>query len=651
MKPRKSVTIRLSVVVISVLIACYCSHAQGTGPSADAQALLDFQRAADLDHKLNGSWTAGSDPCTAGWTGIRCDGLNQVIKIELPNVGLRGNLGANTVSRLSNLHVINLMQNSLSGSIPPDLGLCTSLWQIFLNSNGFNGSIPDVWLGMHRLHRLYLSNNSLQGQIPVSLATLRMLYSLRLEGNHLSGSIPDLGNSNLTDLSFADNNLLGQIPFSFRLYEKASFLGNPLLCGDPLTTQCEEVEAPAISTSVQPGSTLGSRSKRGLKALWLVFIALADVVVVVALTLSFLAYYKHKYSSNGSERGKLQSMKVAPHGPESTEMMSQFSLGGQGVVPPWADGSSRHMGRLYFCRGSGGRRFGIEELLCASAETLGKGSVATTYKVALPGIATVVVKRLLGKNEMPTAKFEEHMGALGKLTHPNVVPLFAYYHYGERERLLIYEYMPNGSLHDRLHGKNSGWSPGRGTLPWTTRRGIAHAVSKGLTFLHEARQMHKLPHGNINSSNILLDANWVARISGFSPFWNAEMVVKWGSGYRAPECNKAKHVSQKADVYSYGVLLLEILSRKQPSLHVSNPSNGIDLPLWINSLPKQEWRSALDSEIAKNCSNEDENEMLDFLQIALKCCSLVPAERPKMTVVHTMIEQILAPLPKPNQQY
>lgn len=172
-----------------------------------------------------------------------------------------------------------------------------------------------------------------------------------------------------------------------------------------------------------------------------------------------------------------------------------------------------------------------------------------------------------------------------------MVELKAYY-FAKYEKLLVYDYMPNANLFWLLHGNRG---PGRTPLDWTTRLKIATGAAQGLAFIHTSCKSLRLVHGNIKSTNILIDKDGNARVSdfGLSVLASPSSIPK-SNGYRAPEPPvDARKLTQKCDVYSFGVLLLELLTGKCPSImESSSPGAGrtgvVDLPKWVQSVVREE---------------------------------------------------------------
>jgi len=197
--------------------------------------------------------------------------------------------------------------------------------------------------------------------------------------------------------------------------------------------------------------------------------------------------------------------------------------------------------------------------------------------------------------------------------------------------------------------------PGRIPLDWTTRISLMLGAARGLAKIHDEYSISKIPHGNIKSSNVLLDRNGVALIAdfGLSLLLNPVHAIARLGGYRAPEQSEIKRLSQKADVYSFGVLLLEVLTGKAPSIFPSpsRPRSAasvaveeeeeavVDLPKWVRSVVKEEWTAEVfDPELLRYKNIEE--EMVAMLHIGLACVVPQPEKRPTMAEVVKMVEEI-----------
>ncbi|ONK60402.1 uncharacterized protein A4U43_C08F18050 [Asparagus officinalis] len=277
-------------------------------------------------------------------------------------------------------------------------------------------------------------------------------------------------------------------------------------------------------------------------------------------------------------------------------------------------------GSLVFCAGEA-QVYSLEQLMRASAEMLGRGSVGSTYKAVLDNRLIVSVKRLdaTKMGVMGREGFERHMEEVGRLRHPNLVPLRAYFQ-AKEERLLVYDYQPNGSLYSLIHGSRSNRAK---PLHWTSCLKIAEDVAQGLAYIHQAS---RLVHGNLKSSNILLGSDFEACLTDNCLLFLIESSTDTdNTSYRAPETKKMnRSLTTKSDIYAYGVLLLELLTGKPPVQHSTLVS--IDLAAWV--------RSARDDE-----GSDDERVMM-VVEIAEACVRTSPESRPTTYQVLKMIQEV-----------
>ncbi|EOA33718.1 hypothetical protein CARUB_v10019909mg [Capsella rubella] len=627
-------------LLLSLLHLCIISSSS----SSDSEALLNFKLTADSTGKLN-SWNTTTKPCQ--WTGVTCNN-NRVTRLILEDIGLTGSISP--LTSLTSLRVLSLKHNNLSGPIP-NLSNLTALKLLFLSHNQFSGDFPTSITSLTRLYRLDLSFNNFSGEVPPDLTDLTHLLTLRLESNRFSGQIPNLTLSDLQDFNVSGNNFNGQIPNSLSQFPESVFTQNPSLCGPPLL-KCSKLSSdptkpgrpdeakasplsnpetvPSSPTSIHSGGDKSNTSR--ISTVSLVAIILGDFIILSFVSLLLYYCFWRQYAVNKKKHSKVLEGEKIVYSSSPYPTSAQNNNNNQNQ-----QGGDK--GKMVFFEGT--RRFELEDLLRASAEMLGKGGYGTAYKAVLEDGNEVAVKRL--KDAVTVAgkkEFEQQMEVLGRLRHTNLVSLKAYY-FAREEKLLVYDYMPNGSLYWLLHGNRG---PGRSPLDWTTRLKIAAGAARGLAFIHGSCKTMKLAHGDIKSTNVLLDRSGNARVSDFGlSIFAPSLSVAKSNGYRAPELMDGRKHTQKSDVYSFGVLLLEILTGKCPNMvetgHSGGAGGAVDLPRWVQSVVREEWTAEVfDLELMRY--KDIEEEMVGLLQIAMACTAVAADHRPKMGHVVKLIEDI-----------
>ncbi|WJX63909.1 non-specific serine/threonine protein kinase [Trifolium repens] len=565
--------------------------------------------------------TTETDPCL--WTGVICNN-KRVTALRLPAMGLTGNLPLG-LGNLTELQTLSLRFNALTGEIPSDFGNLVSLRNLYLHSNFFSGEVPEFLFSLKNLVRLNLGKNNFSGEVSEKFNKLTRLDTLFLEQNRFTGSVPDLNVPPLHQFNVSFNNLTGSIPKRFSRLDISAFSGN-LLCGKPLQVTCP-----------------GESNKNGLSGGAIAGIVIGCVFgfLLILILLVLCCRKRRKSDSDNVARAKSVEGDVS-RGKTNRDVESAGggadggSYSGLASASTTASASGVSLEKSLVFIGNVTKKFSLDDLLRASAEVLGKGTFGTTYKATLEMGMSVAVKRLKDVTASER-EFREKIEEVGKLEHENLVPPRGYY-FSKDEKLVVYDYMPMGSLSALLHANNGA---GRTPLNWETRSTIALGAAQGIAYLHSQGQTSS--HGNIKSSNILLTKSYEPRVSDFGLAYLALPTATPNriSGYRAPEVTDARKVSQKADVYSFGIMLLELLTGKAPT-HSSLNEEGVDLPRWVQSIVQDDWNNEVfDMELLRYQSVEE--EMVNLLQLALECTAQYPDKRPSMDVVASKIEKICRP--------
>nr|GMD98702.1 probable inactive receptor kinase At4g23740 [Ipomoea batatas] len=560
----------------------------------DKQALLEFVK--QLPHSRALNWDERVPVCK-NWTGVTCNGDgSRVIALRLPGVGFNGPIPNNTLGRLSALQILSLRSNGISGNFPPDFGNLKNLSCLYLQHNDLSGPLPSDFSVWKNLTSVNLSNNGFNGSIPYSISGLSRLTSLNLANNSISGEIPDLHLPRLQNLNLSNNDLTGLVPKSLQRFPKSVFLGNNVSFLD------FSVSSPPI-VSLPPQHNTGKLSEKALLGI----VASGSVIAILGFGFVFLVCCLRRKRDVGF-LGKLEKGRIMS--PEKA--ISR----GQG-----ANNS------LVFFEGCN-YAFDLEDLLRASAEVLGKGTFGMVYKAILEDATTVVVKRLkevgVGMKE-----FEQQMEIVGSIKHENVIELRAYY-YSKEEKLIVCDFFSQG----RNRGENMV------PLDWETRVKISIGAARGIAGIHGANG-GKMVHGNIKSSNIFLNSRrygCVADVGLSAIMGSLPPPLARAAGYRAPEVMDTRKATQPSDVFSFGVLLLELLTGKSP-VHTTSGDEIIHLVRWVHSVVREEWTAEVfDVELLRSPNIEE--EMVEMLQIALSCVVRMPDQRPKIAEVVKMIEGV-----------
>ncbi|EPS73238.1 hypothetical protein M569_01518, partial [Genlisea aurea] len=510
------------------------------------------------------------------------------------------------ISQSTSLVSMELGYNNFSGQIPATIGQLTQLTCLQLQGNNFSGPIPDSIGSCSSINEINMAGNELSGQIPSTLGSLPALNFLNLSKNHLSGQIPaSLSSLRLNILDLSDNGLTGLIPDSLLTEAKnGSFSGNPALCSDRITgfRRCS------------PGSGGNSGHVR------IVMFCLTAVFVSLLALLLILFYMKK--AKRGSESGR--SLKADSWNLKSFHVIT----------------------------------FTEDEILDSikPENQIGRGGSGDVYRVVLPDGKELAVKHLAhhsdhssGRHQRITSstpifsrvppgrsrELDAEVRTLSSVRHVNVVKLYCSITSVDSS-LLVYEYMPNGSLWDRLH------FPGK-ALDWETRYEIAVGAARGLEYLHHGCERPVI-HRDVKSSNILLDDRMQPRIADFGlakilrPEYShgdsTTRIIPGTHGYIAPEYGYTSKVNEKSDIYSFGVVLMELVTGLKPI--VADSGENSDLVDWVCRRLKMngDVMGLVDSRIA----DVFRESAIRVMKVAMLCTARIPSSRPSMRTVVQMLK-------------
>ncbi|KAF8398403.1 hypothetical protein HHK36_017330 [Tetracentron sinense] len=538
----------------------------------------------------------------------RCKNLN---KLDLSNNRFNGTI-PEELCNTPRLQYLLLGQNLIRGEIPHEIGNCVKLLELQLGSNYLTGSIPPEIGRIKNLQiALNLSFNHLHGPLPSELGKLDKLVSLDVSNNQISGNIPSAlkGMMSLIDVNFSNNLLTGLVPnfIPFQKSPNSSFSGNKGLCREPLSSSC--------------GSSFGPdhrpyRHKVSYKII-LAVIGSGLTVFVMVITVILLFMIREKQE---------KAAKAARVEEDGT------------INPPLITAGNVFVENL---------RQAIDfdaavKATLKDSNKLSSGTFSTVYRAVMPSGLILAVKRLNSMDKTVIHHQNKMIGELerlGKLCHANLVRPIGFIIY-EDVALLLHHYLPNGTLAQLLHDSTTRTD----FVPdWPMRLSIVMGVAEGLEFLHHVAIVHL----DISSGNILLDANFkplvgeieISKLLDPSRGTASISAVAGSFGYIPPEYAYTMQVTAPGNVYSYGVVLLEILTTRLPVDEAFG--EGMDLVKWVHGAPArgETPEQILDARLS-TVSFDWRKDMLSVLKLALLCTDSTPAKRPKMNKVVEMLQEI-----------
>nr|XP_043618237.1 probable LRR receptor-like serine/threonine-protein kinase At3g47570 [Erigeron canadensis] len=482
-------------------------------------SLGNLQKLTHID--LSSNELVGSIP-------ISFRNFERLTSMDLSKNKLNGSISREVLDLPSLATILNLSNNLLTGSLPREIELLERVETIDLSNNRLTGNIPNSIQNCKSLEKLFISNNYLSGEIPESLNDVKGLETLDLSSNQLSGSIP-LELQNLMVLQFLNlsfNNLEGKVPSNgvFSNLTRVHLEGNPKLCNDPKCRRDDPNKAVVISVTV-----------------------VISVSAAILLSIALFFYFR---------RRKVKIMDTSDSFKGQHHMVTYDQL---------------RLSTMNF----------LEENL------IGCGSFGCVYigYLSLEGPAQLIAVKILDmeiSGSLPS--FLAECAALRHLRHRNLVKLItSCCSLDQKNRdflALVYEYMKNGSLENWIQKK----------MGIQEKINVAIDVACGLSYLHHECVVAPVVHCDLKPSNVLLDEDMTAKIGDFGlasmlvdkdESFSSAHILKGSMGYIPPEYGMGAKPSTKGDVYSYGIMLLEIFTEKSPTDEMF--VGGLSLKTWVQS--------------------------------------------------------------------
>ncbi|XP_078447323.1 receptor-like kinase TMK4 [Wolffia australiana] len=632
---------------------------------------------------INNQISNGSSPEKLGG---QLDVLGAMVQLTMAWV--HGNSFTGTIpdlGKLTSLVDLQLRENQLTGPVPPSLGSLPSLRSLNLSNNLLQGEFPSLgkdvvvdampgnsfckpqpgpcdqrvmdllevakgfgyppaiaraWTGNNpcnawlfvscdpqgNITTLNFADQRLTGVVSPAISRFPALRFLKLQDNNLTGGIPSslttLAHLQIIDVS--NNNLTGLIPL-FAPSVKVITTGNPLIGTDSGSG------ASGSGGDASGGSTSGASSSSRTKSLSIgISVSIAMFVVLVIAGAVGLCYRRKK--NRLKNFGKVE-IHTPPNGSEMTKFPSPSEISTLQSSDYGNNSNTIEAERLYIP---------VQDLRKATnnfseGNILGRGGFGVVYKGVQPDGTLIAVKRMecMDISKKGMGEFKAEIDVLRKVRHRNLVALLGYCE-NDNEKLLVYEYMPQGTLSQHLFGQLN--CP---PLTWKQRLVIALDVARGLEYLHNLAQASFI-HRDLKPSNILLDNDLRAKVSDFglvklAPDGKHSVQTRLAGtfGYLAPEYATTGRVTTKVDVYAFGVVLMELITGRK-ALDETLPEELSHLVSWFrrlliardNDSSKSGFMKAVDPRL--DIADEDRAGVAAMAELAGHCTSREPHQRPDM---------------------
>ncbi|KAL3684144.1 hypothetical protein R1sor_002166 [Riccia sorocarpa] len=483
---------------------------------------------------------------------------------------------------------IKLSNYNLTGTIPQSIADMTALTDLWLDNNKIVGAIPDLST-LTKLKTLHLQNNRMSGGIPSTLASLPSLKELFLQNNQFSGPIPASLNRNGLDLQTS---------------------GNVKLCASTENCPILPVDLSGSNSTLGGGGRKSSGS--GVVIGIAVGVAVAVIIVICLLVWCYCKRWKKPSTTTDTQSGAVQR--------NQTGSSTASSTAGPGAL-----------------LGKQARSFTLHEVEVATHNyktMIGQGGFGPVYYGRLADGTEVAVKVNSETSSQGTTEFLNEVSLLSRVHHKNLVSLLGYCEENQQQ-ILVYEYMPNGTLREHLYGKDM-----KGRLNWRERVDIALNAAKGLEYLHNDC-IPRIIHRDIKSNNILLSLKLLAKVADFGisrhtaeeddTSGGVSTIVRGTTGYLDPEYYAHNRLTHKSDVYSFGVVLLEMICGRPPNNNNHSDPRQHNLVDWARSQLNSNDLSSIIDPYIKGMYNVE--SMWKVAELAMGCVEPSGANRPDMNQV------------------